>query len=184
MENKQEQNYPFLAENTAFSDTGSAIFENPEVNSEENHEKVANSAQNPDNLPESTENQLISAPISGKEADLFSDASKSAFSKDFPEINVDSLRNRQDFQSFLAILTKNPTLSEIYACFNGIFASAEEKSEKKLLQALANAKAGVGALSSPHDKATGFFTKEQVKQMTPAQIKANYKEIRESQERW
>ena len=184
MENKQEQNNPILAENTAFSDTGSAVFENPEVNSEENHEKVANTAQNPDNLPESTENQAISAPISEKEADLFSHESKSAFSKDFPEIDVDSLRNRQDFQSFLAILTKNPTLSEVYACFNSIFASAEEKSEKKLLQALANAKSSVGALSSPQDNATGFFTKEQVKQMTPSQIKANYKEIRESQERW
>ena len=184
MENKQEQKAPILAENSAFSDTGSAIFENLEAKSQEKSEKITDFNQNSSDLPENKENQAVFAQNSDKTADLFSEESKSAFSKDFPEIDPNSLRNRQDFQSFLAILTKNPTLSEVYACFNSIFASAEEKTEKKLLQALANAKSSVGALSSPQDNSTGFFTKEQVKQMSPAQIKANFKEIRESQQRW
>ena len=184
MENKQEQNKPNLAENTAFSDTGSAVFENLEPNFQENHEKITDLNQNPEVSTKNKEIQSVFAQNSDKTADLFSEESKSAFSRDFPEIDLNSLRNRQDFQSFLAILTKNPTLSEVFACFNGIFASAEEKSEKKLLQALANAKTSVGALSSPQNTAPGFFSKEQVKLMTPAQIKANYKEIRESQQRW
>lgn len=184
MENKQEQNTPISGENSGFSDTGSAIFDNFPSKTEENSEKIADFSVSSENLPENSENQPDLAEKSTKTEDLFGEKSISAFSKDFPDIDINSLRNRQDFQSFLAILTKNPTLSEIYACFNGIFASAEEKSEKKLLQALANAKTGVGALSSPQDKTLGFFTKEQVMHMSPSQIKAHYKEIRESQQRW
>ena len=208
MEAKAIKNDAIFDEKAEFSDTGSTIF----ANSPENQDKTSEEAPiSTENSQKSTENSSFSSESKentaknslfsleneestpntdnsltreGKTNRFFDEANKSAFCKDFPEVDLEKLRNRQDFQSFLTILTENPTLSQIYACFNKITASAEENSQSKLLHALANAKAGVGALSSSQDKDFAFFTKEQVMRMSPAQIKAHYKEIRQSQQRW
>ncbi len=116
--------------------------------------------------------------------DFFTEASSRSFSRDFPDVDLNKLKNSREFCAFLDILTKNPTLSQVYACFNSISKAAEESSEKKLLQALANANASVGSLSSSQAGERPFFTKEQVLKMSPSQIKENFTLIRKSQENW
>ncbi len=184
MENKTAENNAIFNEKIDFSDTGSAILVNYEGNSSQNDDLEAISSENCSDSSKIEENNLNQPVLQEKTADLFDEASKSAFLKDYPEVDLEKLKNRQDFQSFLAILTQNPTLSQIYACYNSICAAAEKNSQKKLLNALANAKSSVGALSSAQEKDIAFFTKEQVKQMSPSQIKENYNKIRESQQRW
>ena len=184
MEQNSLEKDPKLGEKTAFSDTGSAIFEN----SQENQDKIG---ENPNvlnetiqNTPENAENAENSAVSKEKTPNFLDETSKATFSKDFPDVDIEKLCSSQDFQALLAILTKNPTLSEIYAYFNKINESAEEKSAKKLLQALANAKSSVGALSTAQNIDHAYFTKDQVLKMSPEQIKAHYNAIRKSQQRW
>jgi hypothetical protein len=49
---------------------------------------------------------------------------------------------------------------------------------------VANGKASPGALSAPAQVESDFFTRDQVKAMTPAQIDANYDKIRRSIPKW
>ena len=147
-----------------------------------------NSATNDTGSAEIEDNQGKINEIKGENnafslENLLNEENISQFSKDYPEIDINKLTNRQEFQAFLALLSKNPTLSQIYACFNEISSKAEENTQGKLLQALANAKAGVGSLSSSESQ-TPYFTREQVLRMSPEQIKANFSQIRKSQERW
>lgn len=178
-------------ENNPISDTESPVFENfqesiakSSENSINSEEASQNAVKNPQITENRGENEAKSLVSPQNSSDFFNDNSLASFSKDFPDVDPEKLKSQASLQEFLGIITKNPTLSEIYACFNRICAKAEENSQNKLLYALANAKASVGALSSAHERDNTFFTKEQVKQMSPAQIKENYKAIRESQQRW
>lgn len=167
--NKNEPNQS----NVALNIEKEAAFHQSEA--EKTEEKQSNS------LPGNTKQQQNSSDFGEK---LFNDTNIQAFSRDFPGVDLEKLKTSESFQAFLGILNKNPTLSQVYACFNSIFARAEESSQKKLLQTLANAKSSVGALSSSHESAPPFFTKEQVQRMSPEQIRANYTHIRKSQEKW
>lgn len=184
METKEVRNDEILTEKTEFSDTGSAIFIKDKETAPESNDFGGISLKNAQNQPKTEENDQSQPIFHENQADLFNKSSKEAFSHDYPNVDLEKLINRQDFQSFLAILTQNPTLSQIYECYNKIFEAAEENSQKKLISALANAKSSVGPLSSAQNTEIGFFTKEQVKQMSPAQIRAHYKEIRQSQSKW
>ena len=151
---------------TRFTDTGSTIFVDPNNNltktedsspqSKQLFSEIAeNSAKAKENGPKTEknkENGTASVEIQENSQDsndiFFNFESKSAFSQEFPDVDLDKLRNREDFQAFLGILTANPTLSKAYACYNAIVSSAEETAEKKALQALANAKTSVGALAA------------------------------------
>ena len=189
-----EENQPILQENAA-KDSETDNFPNKRT---PNHSKVALNAEKEstfrqteaENTEETQSNGLSNnsavQPQNSSKFDetLFDDASIQAFSRDFPGVDIENLRSSENFQAFLGILNKNPTLSQVYACFNSIFARAEESSQKKLLQALANAKSSVGSLSSSHESSPPFFTKEQVQRMSPEQIRANYTHIRKSQEKW
>ena len=81
-------------------------------------------------------------------------------------------------------MTVSPNLSAVYKHFNSLIAKIEESANKKLLQRLANNMAGLGSLASSSPVEDVYFTKEQVRGMTPEQIKRNYQKIRESQAKW
>ena len=182
---------PKIDPKTGFTDTGSAKISDFHVNPPENTIKpseisennsyIAASKGNPkENQPNPEENQ----PNLDKSNDIFSESNKDDFKKRFPDVNLTELQNSKNFQDFLTILTKNPTLSQVYACFNSISQQAEENSQKRMLQALANASVGVGSLSSQQASGDIYFTKEQVKSMSREQIRQNFDKIRQSQAKW
>ncbi len=111
-------------------------------------------------------------------------ASENELKNSFPAVDIGMLRENKEFNSLLLTIMKNPTLSDIYACYNAIISQSEENSRLKLAQALANADTSVGALASTEGGGVSYFTKEQVLKMSPAQIKQNFKQIRESQGKW
>ena len=199
-----------FAENTSFTDTGSDKTtdtgenscknatsdiispqenQNPLKNNGFSEETQVKSQVDAKNSFSASTQQVSQETTEKKESpstplDLFSEANKEALLKDFPQVDLKKLQNSDSFQEFLGILNKNPTLSQAYACFNSIIASAEKSSQNKLLQALANAGSGVGALSSSQGSEAPYFTREQVLKMSPEQIKANYNHIRKSQAKW
>ena len=184
-----------ISENSHFTDTGSTVFVDSSNNSCIEHESCAIPAEDSGKIGESQENHnkngsdsAISNETAETDGDfcsnLFSKDSKSAFSREFPDINPESLKNRKEFQDLLGILNKNPTLAQIYACFNAISSQAEANAEKRVLQALANAKSSVGALCAKESGDEVFFTKEQVLKMSREDIKRNLTRIKQSQSKW
>ena len=144
-----------------------------------------------------TENQAIDKDLSAeitknqdkpaefdREKEIFSPESISSFKAEFPLVDIEALRKSESFQNFLSVMTVPPNLSAVYKHFNSLIAKIEESANKKLLQRLANNMAGVGSLASSSPVEDAYFTKEQVRGMTPEQIKRNYQKIRESQAKW
>ena len=189
----QKQEKP-VQQNISFSDENANKVVNTEENAVKSETFPSNNATTGEHKSFSVENSInqhVSPPNSAlqcentsKDVDLFDEENVRAFSNDFPGVDINKLRESKNFQDFLGVLNKNPTLSQVYACFNSIVAFAEENSQKKLAQAMANAKSSPGALSSSQECAPQYFTKEQVLKMTPAQIKAHFSQIRKSQEKW
>ena len=175
------ENEAFLEENNQKVGENAQITVKSSANAEEAAINEANSTENPALARISEENQ---GQKGQNDTSLFDSANVDAFSRDFPEVDVKSLQSSQEFKSFLELLAKKPTLTEVYACFSEIYASARKKSENRLVQAVANASAGVGALSSSQKAENPYFTKEQVLRMSPDQIRKNYTFIRKSQEKW
>lgn len=116
--------------------------------------------------------------------DFFNEQSKNELNAQFPDVEIEKLRSSKEFSSLLGLIIQNPTLAQVYSCFNSICKSCEEKSKEKLVFALASAEAGVGSLSSRARNDDAFFTKEQVLQMSQEEIKRNYDKIRQSQRLW
>ena len=150
-------------ENTVVSDTNSI-----------NHNNSAIGTEKVPNLPEKSLTL----------EDFFNEQSKNELNAQFPDVEIEKLRSSKEFSSLLGLIIQNPTLAQVYSCFNSICKSCEEKSKEKLVSALASAEAGVGSLSSRARNDDDFFTKEQVLQMSQEEIKRNYDKIRQSQRLW
>lgn len=118
------------------------------------------------------------------EINLLSRESIEAFKSDFPTVDLEKIKNSKDFGALLSTIMQNPTLSQVYSCYNTIVEGARASSQDKMLQAMANMNASVGALSSDLESDNAFFTKEQVLKMSRADIRRNLSKIRQSQSKW
>ena len=208
---KSEQNPPFSAENRGKgtetlaatpkkANEGNNLLKNGETayslqkdeenqalnnkNNEQSSNKGDISSKSDDNSPNYSEGSPNSTENTSSIDNFFNEKAKNELISQFPDVEIDSLRNNEQFVSLLNTIIKNPTLAKVYSCFNSIVASGEERSREKLTLALANAEAGVGSLSSQSVRNDAFFTKEQVLRMTQEEIRRNYTEIRKSQQHW
>lgn len=133
---------------------------------------------------EKAEESAFSLNRTNNLAHFYNETGENELKNAFPAVNIEKLRENKEFNSLLSTIMKNPSLSDVYACYNAIISQSEENSRLKLAQALANAEAGVGALASKEGGNSAYFTKEQVLKMSPDQIRQNFQQIRESQSKW
>lgn len=101
----------------------------------------------------------------------------------FPNITKKCLLEDQNFRIF-AEGKENKSISVSYAKYRKI---VENISNEAVLQEKArqnNANTNIGALSSTQNANNTFFTREQVQNMSPSEIKRNYDLIRQSQQKW
>ena len=165
-------------------------FKQSNENSVQSEESIENSADIGKNAENSIDTDEIVENISNSEAkatslrDFFNIDSENELKSQFPSVNIENLRNNKDFNELLRLIIQNPTLAQVYSCFNAIVSSTEEQSRKKLAYALASANSGVGSLSSSSKTEQAFFTKEQVLNMSQEEIRRNYTKIRQSQQHW
>lgn len=106
------------------------------------------------------------------------------FSEKYPDVKLDELIGDPLFQKYSDGRVGRMPLSELYEGFCEITAGAEKRAENKAKQTLANKKASPGALSGANPSDSGFFTKEQVRAMSPEEIRKNYDKIRASMSKW
>ena len=145
---------------------------------------IGENAENNIDTDESVENIRNSEAKATSLKDFFNIDSENELKSQFPSVNIENLRNNKDFNELLRLIIQNPTLAQVYSCFNAIVSSTEEHSRKKLAYALASANSGVGSLSSSSKTEQAFFTKEQVLNMSQEEIRRNYTKIRQSQQHW
>ena len=178
-----------------FSDTGSSVFDQTVQETEANltdlepNEPILyqNDPFSSETKEEEPKNSDFNTNIAEKPTDysvFFSEKEEKELKESFPTVNVEKLKNNKDFCSLLSAIMENPSLGKIYSCVNAIVAKEEAKSRQRAVQALANAKSSVGSLSSAQENIDVFFTKEQVLQMSPEQIRKHYSKIRQSQQSW
>ena len=108
------------------------------------------------------------------------------FSSQYPDVNVSELFENESFMNFAGEYLGKVPLTVAYGMYqkSASFKQAQDDAITKRATQLANSQASVGALSTAGQANDGYFTEEQVRKMSPAEIKKNYEKIRESQARW
>ena len=117
-----------------------------------------------------------------------------AFRKAYPAVDVQKLIADPDFREFAEaqVMAKVP-LAKIYGGYEKLRAKFQREADQKAeaakdgaARALANARAGVGSKAGsngePHE--AGYFTPEQVRNMSPAEVEKNLDAINKSMNKW
>lgn len=112
------------------------------------------------------------------------DKDRAAFAEKHPDVDLDALIGDADFADYSRGKVGEVPLAEIYEGYLRMTARIEENAKRTAAQMVANGKASPGALTGAAQVESDFFTKEQVKAMTPEQIDANYHKIRKSMAKW
>jgi hypothetical protein len=111
------------------------------------------------------------------------------FREKFPNVNVQELLRDEDFAEYADGKLGRKTISAVYEAYvnykNKLTGKqTEAKEEAKAAQANANKKASVGSLHSSHKESKDFFTPDQVRAMSRAEVKKNFDAIKESMKKW
>ncbi len=116
-----------------------------------------------------------------------------AFMAKYPDVDAEALLKDPDFNEYAAAQVKAKVpLADIYGGYEKLRAKFQREADQKAeaakdgaARALANARAGVGSKAGSGEKPEeDYFTPEQVRAMTPAQIERNLEKIHKSQLRW
>ncbi|MBQ9744477.1 MAG: hypothetical protein IJW19_05060 [Clostridia bacterium] len=111
------------------------------------------------------------------------------FSEKYPDVNVPDILENEDFNEFAEGKWGKSTLTDIYERYRNyigkVSKAAEDNAKRVATQIAANAASAVGSLnnSGPAEE-NDFFTREQVKAMSSAEVSANYEKIRKSMKKW
>lgn len=106
------------------------------------------------------------------------------FKSKHPEVNLDELGNDEAFELYAKALVGKKTMSEIYEGYQEIVSRAKQEQNNVQARQVANAKATPGSLTSPETDEGDFFTIEQVKKMSQAEVSKNYDKIMKSMPKW
>lgn len=102
----------------------------------------------------------------------------------YPDVNLSALIDDADFADYSGGKVGEVPLAKIYEGYLRMTARIEENAKRTAAQMVANGKASPGALTGAAQVESDFFTRDQVKAMTAAQIDANYDKIRQSMAKW
>lgn len=106
------------------------------------------------------------------------------FESAHPDVDLNALVNDPMFADYAAGKVGKQPLSDIYIGFLRMTGTFEKKAQERAAQILANKNATPGALAGISAGDAGFFTREQVKEMSRADVHRNYEKIVESMKKW
>lgn len=190
VDGKNGENKQFFKENTANDLKNNA-------QASQMQEKSNNGGENQSNTVKSSESQLNGDNSNANQLNGNKDGENQSFLtfeeqierdfKDFetiyPNVSKNSLLSDENLRIF-AEGKENKQFSVIYAKYIRV---AQNIAEQAILQEKArkaNADSASGSLSSSQGAKSSYFTREQVKAMSPSEIKKNYELIRQSQQNW
>ena len=110
---------------------------------------------------------------------------RAAFERAHPEISLSDLLSDGDFAEYAEGKVGKKPLSDIYDGYTRMQQRYRRAAEEKAAQALANARASAGSIAGSGSSAEpDFFTEEQVRKMSQAEVHKNYAKIMKSMEKW
>lgn len=110
---------------------------------------------------------------------------RAAFERAHPEISLSDLLSDGDFAEYAEGKVGKKPLSDIYDGYTRMQQRYSRAAEEKAAQALANARASAGSIAGSGSSAEPeFFTEDQVRKMSQAEVHKNYAKIMKSMEKW
>lgn len=160
------------------------LFEENQPNTSKNNVQPS---QGQENINSNGENQQGGDKTGENQAILTFEEQIERDFKDFetiyPNVSKNSLLSDENLRLF-AEGKESKQISVIYAKYRKLADSIAEQAILKEKARKANADSASGALSSSQGAKNAYFTREQVKAMSPSEIKRNYELIRQSQQNW
>lgn len=133
--------------------------------------------------------ERIAEAAKESEREAFYANDRKAFETAHPDVKIQELAKDEKFLIFSDGKIGRMPLSKIYEDYARLM--GQIKGEKKeasarqiAAQMVANRNASPGSLSDAAETAGIFFTRDQVKAMSQAEVKRNYEAIRESMKKW
>ena len=105
------------------------------------------------------------------------------FAEKHPDVDLGQLIKDPGFVDYADGKVGRKPLSDIYKGYMELMGKSEKNARTMAAQLLANRNASPGALSTPETGAN-YFSPEQVRKMSPSEVKKNYNVIRESMAKW
>ncbi|MBE6588826.1 MAG: hypothetical protein E7643_01485 [Ruminococcaceae bacterium] len=109
---------------------------------------------------------------------------RDAFRAAYPDVDLDALIEDERFRTFSEGKVGNLPMKTIYEGYREFLGAFDEKAKSLAAQALANRAAGPGALGGAKHAEGDSYTAEEVRRMSPAEVRANYEKIRNSMTKW
>jgi hypothetical protein len=106
------------------------------------------------------------------------------FCRAYPDVELDRLIEDERFCRFAEGKVGNLPMREIYEGFREFISAFDERAKSLAAQALANGAAGPGALGGAKRAAGDSYTAEEVRRMSPREVRENYEKIRNSMTKW
>ena len=112
------------------------------------------------------------------------DADRAAFSEAYPNVDMGHLIEDERFCRFAEGKVGNLPMKKIYEGYQSFLEEFDEKAKSLAAQALANRLSGPGALGSTRRAEGDSYTAEEVRRMSPREVRENYEKIRNSMTKW
>lgn len=110
---------------------------------------------------------------------------RAAFERAHPDVKLSDLLDDGDFADYAEGKVGKRPLADIYDGYTRMQQRYSQAAEEKAAQALANARASAGSIAGSGGAAEpDFFTEEQVRKMSQAEVHKNYEKIMKSMEKW
>lgn len=107
-----------------------------------------------------------------------------AFRKAHPDVDTNALFKDEAFTDYAEGKLGNRPLTQIYDGYQKLVGGARKAEQEKAAQALANSRATPGSVQSQPNGDTEFFTVDQVRKMSPQEVRQNYDKIMKSMKKW
>lgn len=104
------------------------------------------------------------------------------FIKEYPDVDLNTLVNDEDFELFSEGKIGNMPLANIYKSFIKFQGKYAEKANKEARMKVAKSKSSPGSSSASEDK-NDFYTFEQLKNMSDEELEKNWKKVEKSYDR-
>ena len=102
----------------------------------------------------------------------------------YPDVMLDELLADEDFRDYADGKVGNKSMTDIYAGYLKYTNRRDEKARQIAAQMIANRNASPGSLGSTQAAESDFFTPEQVRKMSEAEVHKNYEKIQSSMKKW
>ncbi len=112
------------------------------------------------------------------------ESDRKAFIEKHPDVELRKLLSDERFRDYAEGKVGRRPLTEIYEGYRSFVGKTDEKAREIAAQAIANKQASPGVLATSGEAESDYFAPEEVRKMSPADVRKNYEKIRASMAKW